>query len=122
MRLGQSLMGAYGTFPSRRRGCECQEGSAARLCGLPASASKPCTGKVFTVEMPHQHVHRNCLGDIGPVKHQGSGHVQHMPQSGDVMLPVRQIHKQIVDVGVQEQGIVRAVLEVLVVERIEEQK
>ena len=38
------------------------------------------------------------------------------------MLPVRQIHKQIVDVGVQEQGIVRAVLEVLVVERIEEQK
>ena len=38
------------------------------------------------------------------------------------MLPVRQIHKQIADVGVQEREIVRAMLEVLVVERIEEQK
>ena len=45
-----------------------------------------------------------------------------MPLSGDVMLPVRQIHKQIADVGVQERWIVRAMLEVLVVERIEEQK
>ena len=29
----------------------------------PHSVWKPCTGKVFAVEMPHQHVHRVNPGD-----------------------------------------------------------
>ena len=33
--------------------------------GPPHSASKPYTGKVFTVEMPHQHVHQTCPDDYG---------------------------------------------------------
>ena len=45
-----------------------------------------------------------------------------MPQSGGVMVPVPQIQEQIVDVGGQEQVIVREIPEVLVVERIQERK
>ena len=44
-----------------------------------------------------------------------------MPQSQDVMVPVPQIQEQIVDVSGQEQGIVRVIPEVLIVERIQEQ-
>ena len=44
-----------------------------------------------------------------------------MLRSGDVMVSVPQIQEQIVDVGGPEQGIVREILEVLVVERIQEQ-
>ena len=45
-----------------------------------------------------------------------------LPQSGDVMVPVPQIQEQIVDVGGQQQVIVREIPEVLVVERIQERK
>ena len=44
-----------------------------------------------------------------------------MPQSGDVMVPVPQIQEQIMDVGGQDQVIVREIPEVLVVDRIQEQ-
>ena len=44
------------------------------------------------------------------------------PQPGDVMVPVPQIQEQIADVGGQEQVIIREILEVLVVERVQERK
>ena len=66
--------------------------------GPPHSASKPYTGKVFTVEMPHQHVHQAYPGDNMVFNIKGLDKYD-MPQSGDVMVPVPQIQEQIVDVG-----------------------
>ena len=72
------------------------------LHGFRASAagedSQPCTGRVFTVKMPHHRGDQACAVDtLGlnikcPDKY-------NMPQSGDVMVAVSQIQEQIVDVG-----------------------
>ena len=78
-------------------------------------ALKPYTGKVFTVEMPHQHVHQAYPGDYVVFNIKGLDK-HNMPRSGDVMVPASQIQEQIVDVG--GTGIVRAILEEQVVERM----
>ena len=78
---------------------------------------RPKTGKVFTVEMPHQHVHQACPGDH--VLFNIKGLDKHKkPQSGDVMVPAAQIQEQSVDVG--GSGIVREIPEEKVVERIQD--
>ena len=41
------------------------------------TASNPCTGKVFTVEMHHQRVDQACPGEQRGPQHQGSGQEQH---------------------------------------------
>ena len=71
--------------------------------GPPHSASKPYTGKVFTVEMPHQHVHQAYPGDYGVFNIKGLDKYN-MPRSGDVMVaalhikvPVPQIVEEIVE-------------------------
>ena len=81
------------------------------------AASKPYTGKVFTVEMPHQHVHQAYPGDY--VVFSINGLDKHnMPRSGDVMVPAFQIQEQIVDVG--GSGIVCEIPEEKVVERTQD--
>ena len=71
--------------------------------GPPHSASKPYTGKVFTVEMPHQHVHQAYPGDYGVFNVKGLDKYN-MPRSGDVMVtaldievPVPQIVEELVE-------------------------
>ena len=68
------------------------------------SVLRPKTGKVFTVEMPHQHVHQAYPGDYVVFNIKGLDK-HNMPRSGDVMVPAFQIQEQIVDVG--GSGIVR---------------
>ena len=80
-------------------------------------ALKPFSGKVFTVEMPHQHVHQAYPGDYVVFNIKGLDK-HNMPRSGDVMVPASQIQEQIVDVG--GTGIVREILEEQVVERIKD--
>ena len=81
------------------------------------AALRPKTGKVFTVEMPHQHVHQACPGDHVLFNIKGLDK-HNMPRSGDVMVPAAQIQEQIVDVG--GSGIVREIPEEKVVERIQD--
>ena len=81
------------------------------------AASKPYTGKVFTVEMHHQHVHQAYPGNYVVFNIKGLDK-RNMPRSGDVMVPASQIQEQIVDVG--GTGIVREILEEKVVERIQD--
>ena len=79
------------------------------------AASKPYTGKVFTVEMPHQHVHQAYPGDYVVFNIKGLDK-HNMPRSGDVI--ASQVQGQIVDVG--GSGIVRELPEEKVVERIQD--
>ena len=58
--------------------------------GPPHSASMPNTGKVFTVEMPHQHVHQAYPGDSVVFNIKGLDK-HNMPRAGDVM--VRSLRK-----------------------------
>ena len=62
------------------------------------AASKPYTGKVFTVEMPHEPVHQAYPADYSVFNIKGLDKYN-MPRSGDVMVPASQIQEQIVDVG-----------------------
>ena len=55
------------------------------------SASKAYTGKVFSVEMPYQHVHQAFPGR--GVQHQGSGQVQ----LAYMVVPVPQIVEELVE-------------------------
>ena len=61
----------------------------------PHTASKPYTGKVFTVEMPHQHVHQAYPGDSVVFNIKGLDK-HNMPRSGDVMVPALQIQGHLV--------------------------
>ena len=70
------------------------------------AASKPYTGKVFTVEMPHERVHQAYPGDYVVFNIKGLDK-HNMPRSGDVMVPRSQIQEQTVDVG--RSGIVREI-------------
>ena len=81
------------------------------------AASEPYTGKVFTVEMPHEHVHQANPGDYVVFNIKGLDK-HNMPRSGDVMVPASQIQEQTVDVG--GSGIVREIPEEKVVERIQD--
>ena len=81
------------------------------------AASKPYTGKVFTVEMPHQHVHQANPGDSVVFNIKGLDK-HNVPRFGDVMVPASQIQEQIVDVG--GSGIVREIPEDKVVERTQD--
>ena len=78
------------------------------------AASRPKTGKVFTVEMPHEHVHQAYPGDYVVFNIKGLDK-HNVPRSGDVMVPVSQIQEQIVG-----SGIVREIPEKKVVERIQD--
>ena len=80
-------------------------------------ALKPYNGKLFTVEMPHLHVHQAYPGDYVVFNIRGLDK-HNMPRSGDVMVPASQIQEQIVDVC--GTGIVREILEEQVVERIQD--
>ena len=81
------------------------------------AASKPYTGKVFTVEMPHKHVHQAYPGDYVVFNIKGLDK-HYMPRSGDVMVPASQIQEQTFDDG--GSGIVREIPEEKVVERIQD--
>ena len=61
--------------------------------GSPHSASKPKTGKVFTVEMPHQHVHQAFPGNymVSNIKDLDKYNALHMEE------PVPQIAEEIVE-------------------------
>ena len=73
------------------------------------------------VKMRHHRGDQACAVDTVGLNIKGLNKYN-MPQSGDVMVPVPQIQEQNVDVGGQEQVIVREIPEVLVVERIQERK
>ena len=62
--------------------------------GLPHSASKPFTGKVFTVEMPHQHVHQAYPGDSVVFNIKGLDKYN-LPRSGDVMVPAHHMEEPV---------------------------
>ena len=81
------------------------------------AASKPYTGKVFTVEMPHEHVHQAYPGDYVVFNIKGLDK-HNMPRSGDVMVPASQIQEQTFDDG--GSGIVREIPEEKVVERTQD--
>ena len=59
----------------RKSGCKSR--TQEQILDLPVPpimvASKAYTGKVFSVEMPHQHVHQAFPGDFVVSQHQGSG-------------------------------------------------
>ena len=59
------------------------------------AASEPYTGQVFTVEMPHEHVHQAYPGDYVVFNIKGLDK-HNMPRSGDVMVPASQIQEQTV--------------------------
>ena len=76
------------------------------------AASKPYTGKVFTVEMPHQHVHQAYPGDYVVFNIKGLDKLN-LPRSGDVMvpalpmeIPVPQIAEEIVERPVARERII----------------
>ena len=52
---------------------------------MPHRRANPCTGKVFTVDMPHQRVHWACSCDTVGLKLKGLDNVS---QPGDVMVSI----------------------------------
>ena len=90
-----------------------------RPASQPNIGKVKCAGKVFTVEMRHHRGDQVCAVDTVGLNIKGLNKYN-IPQSGDVMVPVPQIQEKIVDVGGQEQVIVREIPEVLVKERIQE--
>ena len=93
-----------------------------RPASQPNTGKVKCTGKVFTVKMRHHRGDQACAVDTAEGLSVKGLNKYNMPQSGDVMVPVPQIQEQIVDVGGQEQVIVREIPEVLVVEHLEDVK
>ena len=91
-----------------------------RPASQPNTGNVKCIGKVFTVKMRHRRGDQACPVDTAGLNIKGLDKHSSMPQSGDVVVPVPQIQEQIVDVGGQEQVIVREIPEVLVVERTQE--
>ena len=87
-----------------------------RPASQPNTGKVKCTGKVFTVKMRHHRGDQACAVDTVGMNIKGLNK-NDMPQCEDVMGPLPQILEQIVDVGGQEQVIVREIPEVLVVER-----
>ena len=83
-----------------------------RPASQPNTGKVKCTGKVFTVKMRHHRGDQACAVDTVGLNIKGLNKYN-MPQSGDVMVLVPQIQEQNVDVGGQEQVIVREIPEVL---------
>ena len=82
--------------------------------GPPHSASKAYTGKVFSVEMPHQHVHQAFPGDYVVSNIKGLDKYN-LLRSGDVMVPA--LHMEVPMPQIAEEIVERPVTRERIIER-----